>query len=453
MESILKKIPLFKYLSEKDIKEIAPLFQLRSFTPNEVVVWQGEPSDKLYIIKKGIVAVKTIQQGVGKDLIFAYLLQGDTIGEVGVLENKPRSATIVAVNQVEVMYIEREAFLSILNQFSSVAIELARILSKYLMNLTSRVNHAEEHLKIILLFHTNPKTNKSNFPYFLGSTLFYSTNKNTIYFEYPKIQSTPFKTSSLESHAYPHPNGFDILTTPIIKTKPLETPVLIDQLTKWYYNVLINVESIDNYTPFLIEKAKQLIIITTNSEDCKNKIEELRKYFNKYINFSNTSVLIVNIEEENNIQNYGNQTYDYNIKESTELYETKYCFNKFKIPKKIEEVTEILVDRLEKDRQISIYIPTTLDVNHVVDTSIYVKRSMEILGRLFGGATSKIADGVWNSSKVGLVSEKVYIITAYASAGSINLYLSEVIDFVKSVKVELSQEAMAIELDNKMFII
>lgn len=108
---------------------------------------------------------------------------------------------------------------------------------------------------------------------------------------------------------------------------------------------------------------------------------------------------------------------------------------------------------MERVHQISVFIPTTIDVNQKVDTSYYVHKTLDFFGEKFGGATSTQAEGAWNSDTVGVVTEVVHIVVTYTTENNLNKFVDDVIDFVKAMKAELHQEAMAIEINSKMIII
>jgi RNA binding exosome subunit len=99
------------------------------------------------------------------------------------------------------------------------------------------------------------------------------------------------------------------------------------------------------------------------------------------------------------------------------------------------------------------YIPTTMDVDRQIDTSLYVQRALELLGDLFGGATSDDAKGVWKSDTEGLVGETVYIVTSYVTQTDLDRHLARIVDFVEGLKRELKQEAMALEVNEKLMLI
>ncbi|MCS6832401.1 MAG: cyclic nucleotide-binding domain-containing protein, partial [Flammeovirgaceae bacterium] len=133
----LQKSTLFQGLSSEALEEIAQCAKFRQYFPGDVIVWQGKPSDALFLIVNGIVAVKRILGG-DKEALLAYLMPGSTFGEVGILENQPRSATVSALSDVDVLVIRREDFMKILLKYPSVSIELAKMLGRYLLESNKR---------------------------------------------------------------------------------------------------------------------------------------------------------------------------------------------------------------------------------------------------------------------------------------------------------------------------
>jgi hypothetical protein len=88
-----------------------------------------------------------------------------------------------------------------------------------------------------------------------------------------------------------------------------------------------------------------------------------------------------------------------------------------------------------------------------IDTSIYVKETMDFLGSIFGGATSNQAQGVWNSDDSGLVNETIHIVRSYVTESDMDKYLPDVLEYVEKLKAELRQEAMAVEVNQKLLLI
>ncbi|HYP21928.1 MAG TPA: hypothetical protein VEY08_17800, partial [Chloroflexia bacterium] len=123
------------------------------------------------------------------------------------------------------------------------------------------------------------------------------------------------------------------------------------------------------------------------------------------------------------------------------------------LPPALSSVAATLADRVKRTNQVRMYIPTTMDVDRQIDTSLYVQRALDLLGDLFGGATSDDAKGVWKSDTEGLVGETVYIVTSYVTQTDLDRHLARIVDFVEGLKHELKQEAMALEVNEKLMLI
>ena len=119
----------------------------------------------------------------------------------------------------------------------------------------------------------------------------------------------------------------------------------------------------------------------------------------------------------------------------------------------VAHVITTLIDRIDRSHQLVLYIPTTLAVDQTFDTTAYVERTLTFLGARFGGATSKQASGVWRSEMAGLVGETVYLVQTYATEADLMMHLDAVVAFIKGLKHELGQEAMALEVDQKLILI
>ena len=103
--------------------------------------------------------------------------------------------------------------------------------------------------------------------------------------------------------------------------------------------------------------------------------------------------------------------------------------------------------------KVTVYIPSTMDVNKTIDNSQYVNQAASLLSKCFGGATSTPALGYWMSNTVGLVKEKTTMVFAYASESDLQTKIDQVIDYCEKMKKELTQDAIALEINGEMYFI
>lgn len=106
---LLRDIPFFSDLSEMELETIAKVINRRSFKLGETVFKESEDGASLYIIKKGEVkACKTAPDG--ELFTLTIMKDGDIFGEMSFLDGRPRSATVVAVSDIETYVVEKSDF-------------------------------------------------------------------------------------------------------------------------------------------------------------------------------------------------------------------------------------------------------------------------------------------------------------------------------------------------------
>jgi len=131
--ALLKLIPLFSGLSERHLKAIARAANEVIVVQGKVLTRQGETGDELILIADGTASVKAN----GKEL--ARRGSGDVIGEMGLIDGRPRSATVTAETSMTLLVIERRAFNKLLDEIPGLA-------RKLLVELSSRLREADEAL-------------------------------------------------------------------------------------------------------------------------------------------------------------------------------------------------------------------------------------------------------------------------------------------------------------------
>jgi CRP/FNR family transcriptional regulator, cyclic AMP receptor protein len=137
----LQDIGLFSTLNASEQEHLKALLRPRFFGANETIFIQQEPGHCMYLIRKGRVKICAVDSE-GMELIFAFLSKGDVLGEMAILDGKPRSATAIAVNDTDTFYIERKEFLNYLGASPQTCIGIINILCE-------RLREADRHLEEI----------------------------------------------------------------------------------------------------------------------------------------------------------------------------------------------------------------------------------------------------------------------------------------------------------------
>ena len=113
----------------------------------------------------------------------------------------------------------------------------------------------------------------------------------------------------------------------------------------------------------------------------------------------------------------------------------------------------ILQNLFELSSKITIYVPSTMNINEAIDNSKYVDECATLLSDCFGGATSTNTLGYWTSPTEGLVKEKTTMVFAYCTTEQAEKHLDKVYEFCLKMKNELAQDAIAMEYNNKMYFV
>lgn len=103
--------------------------------------------------------------------------------------------------------------------------------------------------------------------------------------------------------------------------------------------------------------------------------------------------------------------------------------------------------------KVTVYVPSTVNVNEQVDNTEYVDKVAKCLSKWFGGATSTPARGYWVSEKDGLVKENTTVVFAYTNTEGLEHHIDEVVELCEWLKGTMGQESVAFELNGEMYFI
>lgn len=132
----LSKVDLLHVISEDERRSLAASLRYAPFARGEVITRQGAEAHWLYIITQGQAAVRLVgEEGVEREV--ARLNTGDFFGEMSLLTGERRSATVVALSNVECYRLDREAFKELLERRPQIAEQVADVLAKRRVELTA----------------------------------------------------------------------------------------------------------------------------------------------------------------------------------------------------------------------------------------------------------------------------------------------------------------------------
>jgi CRP/FNR family transcriptional regulator len=139
----LKKIDLFKNLSDEDLKELEPYLVTTAFKKKEDIFSEGDQPEWFYIVAKGKVKITKLSHE-GKEIILEVISPTDIFGGVAVLRNFPYPANAVAMEDSEVVKITRKNLMRLVDRFPNLMYCIA-------LQLGDRMKSSYDSLKNIAL--------------------------------------------------------------------------------------------------------------------------------------------------------------------------------------------------------------------------------------------------------------------------------------------------------------
>jgi CRP/FNR family cyclic AMP-dependent transcriptional regulator len=140
---ILKTVPLFSKLSEEQLQLLQPCLQQRRYPRNSLIVRVGEETDALYIILSGRVKVQ-ISDEQGHEVILAIMGPNEYFGEMGLLDDQPRSASVETLEACEMLRLSKSGFMACLKDNPDLAMIIIR-------NLVKRLRAADRKIESLAL--------------------------------------------------------------------------------------------------------------------------------------------------------------------------------------------------------------------------------------------------------------------------------------------------------------
>jgi CRP-like cAMP-binding protein len=483
--TFLEQTSLFHGLPRSEIQAIADRLEERHYTRNQVILWQGDSAEHLYLIKQGIVEITRLcPSGHAEKL--DYMKPGDAMGEVSLLTGTSCTTTATAASQAHLLLIKRQDFDDLLAHYSSIAVELARILAQRLSSTTARLSRRAVETHLCVLIGVRPGAGCTTLGAAIALALTKMTPSQTVYTEYPAPDPLPVLLSPARdapAGVYHHPGGYDVLIPRDEQGWPpnVRATLMLDQLRDGYANIVVGLsQGIGEKSAYLLEQADQVILVTPPDQASWEHAAELSAKL-KATALGTTAlgttalrpdksslVTVVNRASQpgeaagdqwaitQDRPNTGSPPppagagFDIPFLATLPSPAEQRLDN---LPGPLAQAARALADRLGRTHQIGVYVPTTLGVNQSADTQACLEKTLAFMGQLFGGATSNQAQGIWGREAAELVSETIYIVKSYVTQSDLDRHLPAVIEYVESLKHELKQEAMALEVNQKLMLI
>lgn len=139
----LLTVPLFKSLGAAEVANFATLAREKSYPRGSVILFEDDPGDSLFVVRDGRVKVVLVAED-GREVILGILGVGEHFGELSLIDDQPRSAHVVAMEDSTLLVLRREDFRRRVEQNPAVAWAL-------LMELSRRLRRADEKIGSLVL--------------------------------------------------------------------------------------------------------------------------------------------------------------------------------------------------------------------------------------------------------------------------------------------------------------
>ena len=134
----LEKISLFAGLSKVDLDAVSNLAVTRNFPKNTLVMCEGDQSDSLYVVLSGKVKV-FLSDEEGKEVTLNMQGEGEYFGELALLDEAPRSASVMTAEATKLAVISKRSFDECMKNNPEIAVKIMRGLARRLRELTENV--------------------------------------------------------------------------------------------------------------------------------------------------------------------------------------------------------------------------------------------------------------------------------------------------------------------------
>ena len=128
---LLTRVPWFALLRTDQLRFIAPVLEPVAWARGEIIFYRGEPGAHMYIISAGSVGI-SLDETTRPESFVACMAAGECFGEMGILDDLPRSATAVALEDTDALGLDKEKLRGLLLAYPELGLSMLKALSRRL---------------------------------------------------------------------------------------------------------------------------------------------------------------------------------------------------------------------------------------------------------------------------------------------------------------------------------
>jgi CRP/FNR family transcriptional regulator, cyclic AMP receptor protein len=138
--ALLKEVPFFQLMDEQERTALAGVLDVVRVPANQLVFKYNDPGDSLYIIRAGTVEI-FITDDTGKRIVLETSTVGEYFGEISLLDNGPRTASVVTTEDLEALRLDRPDLEQFLNRYPSTALDMLAVMGRRLRASAEQLRH------------------------------------------------------------------------------------------------------------------------------------------------------------------------------------------------------------------------------------------------------------------------------------------------------------------------
>jgi CRP-like cAMP-binding protein len=138
--SFLATVPLFKSLDAAERERFGELVREKSYPKGSVILFEDDPGDALFVVRSGRVKVVLLAED-GREVILGILGVGEHFGELSLIDDQPRSAHVIAMEESSILVLRRDDFRRRVEASPTVAWALLQELSRRLRRADEKIGN------------------------------------------------------------------------------------------------------------------------------------------------------------------------------------------------------------------------------------------------------------------------------------------------------------------------
>jgi CRP-like cAMP-binding protein len=468
-DAFLAEAPLTVALTAEARVKLLELGQKRILLPDEVLAWQGQKTERIWLVQQGLLAQTRLRSLQAKQTA-SYLHRGSWIGLAEGLSEMPMTTTYTAVTATTLLTWSAADFFAFAQEEGLFAQALSRYFSQQLTMCQQANRQSQGKLWVVegVQAQAGVTTFALNLAWLAqqqaesesgGRTLFWALAQPDGQGECWPGGATPVAENKVGlAIITTYSTGPDRLTRlePSGYAAQVQLDMLLSDLSAHYEYIICDTGSNtgQELTLRLRGQAQTLITLTRDSEGAEAGLRrwiELQPYSfpgqKRVLALQGATRPAASLDARFHL-----------VIPADEAVVTAAASQQMTVVQTAPDtpLTQALHEvyrRLSLNHAVALFVPSTMDVDQQVDNSGQVRATLSFLGNLFGGATSSSAEGAWRSEESGLVTEQVTIVRTFVSKKALDTHLDDVIHFATDMKRDMKQEAVAISVDNQLILV